>query len=511
MGMFDDLIPAQSSGGMFDDLIPKDAPVTAEGAYRAVDMGVQKGVAGLAGIPKAIGTLGAQGIQGAANYVSRKLGLPEDTRDVTKDGLVKLPTPEEALATIQKDFGGEQYTPRNMTERYLERGGEMLPNALFPGGAAARAANVALPAVGAQTVAEMGGGELAQAAGGLAGATVPTAIANRVGRVTQAYRGAPVADDLGQAVDEGYAALRNSGVEIQPSAVNRAIAGIKARQDIHEDLTPKTWAILNRAQAQTAAREPDAMAALTGTRATQAAAQTFDDLDALRRRLGAIARDYSNPTEAAAARAAQRGLDDFMADAFPGAGATRANAAAEFRLRAMDALRQRAEDQAASAASGMNVENAYRQQLRAFIRPNNKGVSPAQKEGFTQQEINMLRVATHSSSFPNMLRLVGNMLGGGHGLMAGAGAGATLATGDPTYLAAVGAGHGMRRLSNAMMRNRADMLGRMTAARSPLAQRMNVVGPARPASIAATVPRGLMGSDLLAQPVPLAPPTWQSR
>ena len=69
----------------------------------------------------------------------------------------------------------------------------------------------------------------------------------------------------------------------------------------------------------------------------------------------------------------------------------------------------------------MNVENAYRQQLRAFIRPNNKGISPAKKEGFTPQEIQRMRVATRSTSFPNMLRLVGNVLGGGHGLMAGAG------------------------------------------------------------------------------------------
>ena len=189
-----------------------------------------------------------------------------------------------------------------------------------------------------------------------------------------------------------------------------------------------------------------------------------------------------------------RGIDDYLAKISPAdvlkgdaaqigklAAETRANAAAEFRLRAIDSLRQRAEDQAASAASGMNVENAYRQQLRAFIRPNNKGISPAKKEGFTPEEINRLRVATRSTSFPNMLRLVGNVLGGGHGLMAGAGLTAAYATGDPKYLAAVGAGYGARRMSNAMMRNRAEMLSRMTAARSPLATQMGVGGPTGPA------------------------------
>jgi len=160
---------------------------------------------------------------------------------------------------------------------------------------------------------------------------------------------------------------------------------------------------------------------------------------------------------------------------------TRANAAAEFRLRAIDAIRQRAEDQAASAASGMNVENAYRQQLRAFIRPNNKGVSPATKEGFTNQEINRMRVATRSTSFPNMLRLVGNMLGGGGGIATTGLAGAGYLSGDPRFYAAAGLGLGARRLSNAMMRNRAQELSRMTAARSPLAQQMGVGGPTGPA------------------------------
>jgi len=46
---------------------------------------------------------------------------------------------------------------------------------------------------------------------------------------------------------------------------------------------------------------------------------------------------------------------------------------------------------------------------------------------------------------------------------------------------AVGAGYGGRRLSNAMMRNRAEMLSRMTAARSPLATQMGVGGPTGPA------------------------------
>ena len=186
--------------------------------------------------------------------------------------------------------------------------------------------------------------------------------------------------------------------------------------------------------------------------------------------------------------------------------ATRANAAAEFRMRAIDAIRQRAEDQAGAAASGMNIENAYRQQLRAFIRPNNKGVSPAKKEGFTPAEINRIAGRHPGTSFPNMLRLVSNVLGGGHGIAAGAGLATAYATGDPRYLAAVGAGYAGRRLSNSMMRNRAQELSRMTAARSPLAQQMGVGGPGGPLLDLAPTQAGLLSMAVQQGTPRLLPP-----
>jgi hypothetical protein len=339
-------------------------------------------------------------------------------------------------------------------------------------------------------------GGAAKLGGGL-GAALPVVggALGKIGQATRAYRGAPALDELGDVVDAGYKALRGSGVEIKPQAVQSAINQIRIDQQIHPKLTPEVSGLLEDAATK------GIMSPLTRT-----AGASFDDIDTLRKQLGKVARNYTNPTEQEAARGAIRGLDDFLANVTPtdvvrgnaaglakAATETRANAAAEFRLRAMNALRQRAEDQAGSAASGMNVENAYRQQLRAFIRPNNKGVSPAMKEGFTPSEINQLRWATRGSSFPNMLRLVSNVLGGGHGIMAGAGLATAYATGDPRYAAAVGAGYAGRRLSNAMMRNRADMLSRMTAARSPLATQMGVGGPVGPPLNLGGAQGGLVG------------------
>jgi len=327
------------------------------------------------------------------------------------------------------------------------------------------------------TAAELGGG---------IGAALPVigSAVGRIGRTARGYLGSPTADELKPAVDAGYAALRAADLEIKPQAIQSTVNRIRIDQEIHPKLAPQVSGLLDDAA------NKGIMSPLTGL----SGGVKFDDLDSLRKQLGAVARNYTNPTEQKAARDAMRGLDDYLAKISPAdvlkgdaaqiaklAAETRGNAAAEFRLRAIDAIRERAENAAGAANSGMNVENAYRRELKNFIRPNNKGISPAKKEGFTPEEINRMRVATRSTSFPNMLRLVGNMLGGGGGIATTGLASAGYLSGDPRFYAAAGLGLGARRMSNAMMRNRAEMLSRMTAARSPLATQMGVGGPTGPA------------------------------
>jgi hypothetical protein len=487
-----------------------EAPLTPEGAYKAVDVGLQEGVAGLASLPRTVGTLGAQGIQGAANWVSRKLGLPEDTRDLEKQkGAVELPTYESALKTIQTDFGGQPYTPQNTAEEYLRTLGQFAPNVALGGGGLVR--GVVAPALASETAGQLtkgyGAEPYARMAGGVLGAGAASSLANTA-RTARGFRGAPVAEDLGQAVDQGYTAARTAGVELNPTYVSQGlnditrslISGPNARSP---RLIERTLGLINDeagALAPAAAPAPGAMSRLTRVQPAAPAARPpvdFNRLDALRRDLGEIARDFTNPTEQAAARIAQNGIDDLLEGAAGTRGAVlrgdaallaqtardaRANAAAEFRARAMQAVRTRAEDQAGSAHSGRNVENAYRQQLKAFVRPDNKGVSPAQKAGLSQAEIEEIRQASRGTSFPNMLRTAGNLLGGGGGV-ATMGLGATgYLSGDPRFYAAAGLGFGARNLSNALMRSRADYLNRMIAARSPLAQQAGFRAPGPPIS-----------------------------
>lgn len=489
----------------------EQAPITAKGLYNAADVGLQEGVAGLASLPRTVGTLGAQGIQWLANKASGALGLPEDTRDLEKQkGVVELPTYESALKTIQDPngmFRGKPYEPQNTAEEYARTLGQFAPNVALGGGGSLRA--VIAPALASETAGQItkgyGAEPYARMAGAMLGSGAAGGMANTA-RYARGYRGAPTLAEQGPAVDQGYQAARTAGVELNPTYVSQGldriatdlITGPEARSP---RLIQKTLGMLTdeaTALAPAAAPRPGAMAALTRVAPQAAAAKPavdFTKLDALRRDLGDIARDFTNPTEQAVARIAQSRIDDLLESAGRTQGAVlkgdanllaqtareaRGNAAAEFRMRALDAVRQRAEDQAGAAHSGRNVENAYRQQLKAFVRPNNKGVSPAQQAGLTPREIAEIRQASRGTSFPNTLRTIGNILGGGGGIATGGLGAAGYLSGDPRFYAAAGLGFGARNLSNALMRSRTNYLNRMVASRSPLAAQMGVRAPGPP-------------------------------
>ena len=511
MGMFDDLIPAGpktgGGGGMFDDLIPK-----APGEDVSAGM-VLRGVPVLgAYIPQAEAALKA-----AAQPLS---GAGEPGASWSERYAANLPKRQARYAEVEKDqpiastaaqtLGGTlALAPLGATAlgaRALGMAGTAGQRLVAGGtsGAAISAADALARGENPVTAAEIGGG---------IGAVVPVlgAAVGRIGKTARSYLGSPNAEELGTAVDAGYTALRGSGLEIKPQAMQSAINQIRVDQQIHPRSAPIVTDLLEEAATK------GIMSPMTGAKA----GVKFDDIDALRKQLGGVARNYANPTEQAAARDAMRGLDDYLAKISPAdvlsgdaqqvaklAAETRGNAATEFRLRAIDAIRERAENAASAANSGMNVENAYRRELKNFIRPNNKGISPAKKEGFTPEEINRMRVATRSTSFPNMLRLVGNMLGGGGGIATTGLAGAGYLSGDPRFYAAAGLGLGARRLSNAMMRNRAEMLSRMTAARSPLAGTMNVGGPGGPLLDLAPTQAGLL-SLAAQQGTPMSPASPQ--
>jgi hypothetical protein len=159
----------------------------------------------------------------------------------------------------------------------------------------------------------------------------------------------------------------------------------------------------------------------------------------------------------------------------------RGNYRAGKRTQTVEETNQYAEDRAATANSGANTGNTYRQKLVALLNPKSR-----EGRWYTPEEKADIRDVTRGEGAANALRSTGNFLKGITGQVAGGGGivGA-LTTGDLTPLwgaAAYPAGAALKGISNNMTANHASQLADRMAMRSPLyrewaAQSPVVAGP----------------------------------
>jgi hypothetical protein len=151
------------------------------------------------------------------------------------------------------------------------------------------------------------------------------------------------------------------------------------------------------------------------------------------------------------------------------------------RTQTVEETNQYAEDRAATANSGANTGNTYRQKLVALLNPKS-----AEGKWYTPEEKADIRSVTRGEGATDAMRSTGNFLKGITGQVAGGGglAGA-LATGDATPLwgmAAYPAGAAIKGIGNRMTVDSAERLADKMARRSPLyrewaAQSPTVAGP----------------------------------
>lgn len=469
---------------------PPEAPVTAGGLYKAVDAGAAQAAAGIAGLPRAVSDLGAKGIQAATNWTADQFGRPDwkDTRDLSKPGLIKLPTSGEAADAIQRDLygGAAPYEPQNRLERYGKTIGEYLPNAITPGGLLTKAATVAVPALASEAVKEQGGGELAQAATGLAaGLGVTKTASTLAARAAKAANPTPAIEKLFDLGDKTFNQAKALGVELNPTAVSKAAGSI--RNDLiqkfgDEDLLATK--ILARFGAEHSPNAANPMAALTGVQAAAKAPVTADAIKTVREQLGHVAYNAEKPAQRYAARLAQEGIDDFLGsvptkDIISGDPAKVAELfkkgrdywSAGRRAEMVAGRVELGDLNAATAGSGRNVDNATRQAVKSLIRPDMKGKTAAQKSGFSDAEIEQMNRVARGGFVDNQLRHVGNLLGGGGGLLqagiGGAGALASYHTGNPEWLLPALVGVGAKKLSGAMTKRQVNRLDEMVRSRAP--------------------------------------------
>lgn len=475
-------------------------PITAGGAYQALDRGLANAAAQAGGAIGDISNLAVAGLDKATSFLSPKLGMGEYTPPDRSGSLLnKIPTSESMGKAIQTDLygGAKPYEPQNKIEQYLKTGGEFAGNALLPGGVVRRAAQAVLPAVASETGGQLTEGTAAEPYARLFGA-LGGGIAAGVGSAASGARAAAKAlpkitpDKLAATITPGYKAVDALGVEIAPSAVRGSINQTKAdlAKRFDADLAPKTYGILSKEAETVAGPGQPAMGALTGVTRSGPKPVTSMDLDSLRRRLQEVTRG-ADPVDGAAATAALKRLDDAW-EALPQASfvkgkageftdllkEVRGNYAASSRHEALDNLFENATRQAATAGSGANVQNSLRQAVKSFIKTDANSESAATRAGFNEAEIAKLdQFARKGGS--NTARRAGNILGGGGGLgsmIASLGGHSLL---GPAGVFTPGIGMAIKGAGNRAAQRQASGLLDMTLQRSPLALSLGMgSGPA---------------------------------
>jgi hypothetical protein len=234
----------------------------------------------------------------------------------------------------------------------------------------------------------------------------------------------------------------------------------------------------------------------------------------------------SDKTDIRAARYVRRGIDDFVENppvgaVLPGAGnaqsardaaaqallARQSHAGAE-RSQVSENLRRKAEAEAGSRNSGLNVEAKLRSAYADFTKPNVKtGRSRAQNAGFNADEIGGMERFHSGADTPlrNTIRYLGNLGGGGGGLgtLAAAGLGiggsAAYASDDPRWFGALAlpaVGLGGRVLGNRIARQNINALDEMIRSRNPTSQYIQRTQPRIPGGGSAADAK--MARDLIA-------------
>lgn len=329
----------------------------------------------------------------------------------------------QRIATERQAVTGQDYVPQTEAGRMGRAVGRMAPNALIPGSAPARVANVVLPGLageGARYAAERGGlGQRGQAfaemAGQLAGGVAagvrfkPKPPRTPAPAAPTVDRTIPVVDRLQGETTAAYQAADRAGVQYTPKAFASMVDAIAADAG---------------ASRISGIRHPKAADMIAEMQKMKDAgySPTLTELDQLRQ---VIRRDVASAADAAEAGFGQRMIrqvDEFIANAGPdavSAGSAQDAAGlitnarqANTKLRKVEAVTDAVESattRAGSTGSGGNANNAIRQNLRRVMESTGN---------LTPQERAAMREIVMGSPAQNALRQVGKLSPSGNGLMA---------------------------------------------------------------------------------------------
>jgi len=319
------------------------------------------------------------------------------------------------------------------------------------------------------TNAALGGGDITHGAetGAFGGALGPIA-GQAVGKVVEGARGLVSklpsllsADEIAQASNALYKSPEIANVTFKPDAIDQLQDSMRKNLGkINNRLAPTTHGLIDTLDDPINGKD-----------------FTIEDLETTRQMLGRQAGNFANPQEQTAAIGAKQTIDNYLKNVPQGdllsgdadaANAALVNArrnwAAQKTSDVLSGKVDAAELSAAAANSGANYENALRQRLKGIL------LSPAQKAKFAQFPgvLEEMENIVRGGSAANLLRIAGNVMGGGGGLGAVASsAGAAMAGAGPAAFAVPAAGAAIKAASNRLMANRVAALDEMIRSAAP--------------------------------------------
>jgi hypothetical protein len=272
--------------------------------------------------------------------------------------------------------------------------------------------------------------------------------------------GAPTVGALKDAYDTAKNSPAVEAVQIKPTAL------INGADSVLSELSVKKFS---------AVRAKETFSLLEDLRASDpSGVVTMANVGDLRYQLNLII-GGTNRTDAAAAKVAKTKLDDWVralpeGDIVSGdpkaaarvMGEANRNYSAAKTAEALDKRVETATDQAATANSGMNIENRIREKVRQFLASD-------ESHSLTGSDRDALKQFMRGTKTQNGLRIIGNLFGGGGGLgTAATGFIGAYATDSYAGAAVPLVGFGIKALSNGLATRQAAKLSETIRSNTPL-------------------------------------------
>jgi hypothetical protein len=452
---------------------PEAAPEVGmlEDAAKSVGAGLANATAGTLGMGGDVRSL----LSAGTDALGSKLGIGADKVQAFKDMaskaasmtpaalLVNAPTSRQIKETASPIVSPD-YEPQTLAGGYLKTGAEFLPG-MAAGGPRALlprlATNVAAPAIASETAGQLTKGEdiepYARLAGALAGGAGATRFANSMAEGRAVKAAAPALSDVKSEATTAYDALtsRNVATPLAQSTLDNLADDITTTLN-SRGIRPSTAQSIHNAIAE------------IKTPATAGAADVADLVAARQSIKGLLGSPDANKVGAFVALGKiEKAIEQNSPGTMKAIREADKNYAAVKATEALDKRLAKAELQAAGEHSGMNLGNKIRQQVTNFLNSSEAKYLSAE----TKADLEKIVKGTASQ---NLLRQVGNLLGGGGGLgMLAGGAAGYEAGGLPGALAGAAAGRG----ANRSVLNQADRVSQNIRLRSPLGQRAPLLLP----------------------------------